>query len=127
MSDQPKPNKLDLIGAEAVRHVERKVIRRMRRLIEEGAIDATRINDDGLDDNGSEVILSSQKKRIALDLRKSKRHAPVYLEVFYKRVEGSEKAIADRDAPRINLNIGSLVQVQAVTYPVVAIDTKREE
>jgi hypothetical protein len=119
--------KLDQAGADAVRMVERRVIRKMRRLIEEGAIDASRINDNGLDDQGSEVILSEQRKRIAMDLRKSKRHAPVYLDVYYRRVEGAERTDALRDGPKLNLNIGTLVQVQAISYPVKALEHKEEE
>ncbi len=99
----------------------------MRRLVEEGAINASRINDDGLDDQGSEVILNEQAKRIAKDLRKSKRHAPTYLDIYYRRVEGAEKAEALRDGPKLNLNIGTLVHVQAINYPVQQIDHKVDE
>lgn len=119
--------KIDQDGFNAVRRVERNVIRRMRKLVEEGAINASRINDDGLDDQGSEVILNEQAKRIAKDLRKSKRHAPVYLDVYYRRVEGAERADALRDGPKLNLNIGTLVQVQAIQYPVQQIEHKKDD
>ena len=119
--------KIDQAGFDVVRRVERNVIRKMRRLIEEGAINASRINDDGLDDQGSEVILNEQAKRIARDLRKSKRHAPTYLDIYYRRVEGAERAEALRDGPKLNLNIGTLVHVQAIPYPVVAVDHRRGE
>lgn len=127
MSETKALRKIDQVGADAVRMVERKVIRKMRRLIEEGAINASRINDNGLDDQGSEVILNEQAKRIAMDLRKSKRHAPTYLDVYYRRVEGAERADALRDGPKLNLNIGTLVHVQAIQYPIKAIDHKGEE
>lgn len=113
---------MDQAGVAAVRFVERKVIRKMRRLIEEGALNATLINDDGLDDQGSEVILSEQKKRIARDLRKSKRLAPIYLEVCHRRVEAAEKADALRGQERQPLNIGLVVQVQIPDYPVLRLD-----
>lgn len=115
-------SKIDQAGVAAVRFVERKVIRKMRRLIEQGALNASRINDDGLDDQGSEVILNEQEKRIARDLRKSKRHAPIYLEVYHRRVEASEKADALRTGDRPALNIGLVVQVQMPEYPVLRLD-----
>ena len=115
-------NEVQKAGVRAVLAVERKIIRRMRKLIEEGAINASRINDDGLDDQGSEVILDEQKKRIARDLRKSKRHAPVYLQVFADRVEAAEKADAARAQDRQPLNIGMVVQVQIPEYPVKRLD-----
>lgn len=127
MSDSRPLTKREEAGVAAVRFVERKVIRRMRRLVEHGALNATRINDDGLDDQGSEVLLNEQEKRIAMDLRKSKRHAPVYLDVHLRRVEAAEKADALRDQPKTNLNIGVFVEVRAPEYPTLRIDTKATE
>jgi hypothetical protein len=117
---------IDKVGAAAVRAVERKVIRKMRRLIEEGAINASLINDDGLDDQGSEVLLSEQKKRIARDLRKSKRHAPVYLEIYNRRVESAERVDAMRGQDRQPLNIGVVVQVALPEYPVLQLEPSKE-
>lgn len=120
--------KLDQAGIKAGRAVERKVIRRAMRVVERGALNATLINDDGLDDQGSEVILNERDKRIARDLRKSKRHAPVYLEVLLRRLESAEKIDAMRDqGPKQALNIGKVVVVQQAAYPVQRIDAGKDE
>lgn len=117
----------DKAGVAAVKFVERKVIRRALRVVEKGALDATLINDNGLDDQGSEVILTERAKRVAMDMRKSKRHAPVYIEVLLRRIEGAEKADALRDqGPRPPLNVGVFVQVQAPEYPTLALDPRRD-
>lgn len=118
---------IDQAGVAAVRAVERKVIRRMRKLVEQGALDASLINDNGLDDQGSEVILNERRKRVALDMRKSKRHAPVYIDFMKARVESTERADALRDGPRLSLNVGVVVEVRPAQYPVKMIDHKGEE
>lgn len=117
---------IDERSKQAVLAVERAVIRKMRRYVEQGALDASRINDNGLDDSGSEVFLNERRKRIAMDLRKSKRHAPVYLDVYKARVEAAERLDAERAAPRGDLNIGVFVEVKPVIYPTLALDTKKE-
>lgn len=117
----------DAMGARFLRNSEREIIRRMRHRIEKGILNASLVNDDGLDDQGSEVILNEREKRVARDLRKSRRNAPVYLEFQLRRVEGAEKAELLRDQPKVSLNIGTLVQVQPVAYPVVQIDDKKIE
>lgn len=111
----------------AVQRVERKVIKRAMRLVEQGALNAARINDNGLDDQGSEVILNERDKRIALDMRKSKRLAPVYIDVLLRRIESAEKADALNGQAKAPLNIGVFVQVAPREYPTVEIAAQREE
>lgn len=121
-------NKLDQAGIRAGRAIERKVIRRAMKVVERGALNATLINDDGLDDQGSEVILNEREKRIARDLRKSKRHAPVYLEVLLRRLEAAEKIDAMRDqGPKLALNVGKIVVVQSAAYPTLALPEKKDD
>lgn len=120
-------NKIDRAGIKAGLAMERRVIKRAMRVVEKGALNATLINDDGLDDQGSEVILNEREKRIARDLRKSKRHAPVYLEVLLRRLEAAEKIDAARDqGPKVALNVGSVVVVQSPAYPVHQLGRKEE-
>lgn len=119
---------LDQAGIRAGRAAERGVIRRAMRVVEKGALNATLINDDGLDDQGSEVILNERDKRVARDLRKSKRMAPVYLEVLLRRLESAEKIDAMRDqGPKVALNIGKVVMVQAVAYPVQQLPERKDD
>lgn len=120
--------KTDQAGVRAVQLTERRVIRKALRVIEQGALNATRVNDDGLDDQDSEVILNEREKRIAMDMRRSKRHAPVYLEVMLRRIESAEKADALRaQSAKPALNIGVIVQVQGPEYPVLDVTTRQEE
>lgn len=121
-------NRIDQAGVRAGRAAERQVIRRAMRVVEKGALNATLINDDGLDDQGSEVILNERDKRVARDLRKSKRMAPVYLEVLLRRLESAEKVDAMRDqGPKLALNVGKVVVVQAVPYPVQQLPERKDE
>lgn len=115
------------LATKEVTRVERKVLRKARRLVEEGAVNATRINDNGLDDQGSEVILDEERKRIALDMRKSKRHAPVYIDVLLRRVESAEKAQALQGAGRGPLNVGVFVHVAPPQYPAIEIAAKEDD
>lgn len=127
MNETKQLRKIDQVGMEAVRHAERRVIRKFRRLAEQGALDATLINDNGLNDDGSEVILSERRKRVAMDMRKSKRHAPVYIDFMKARVEAAEEADAMREGPKLNLNVGVFVEVRAVEYPTKMLDRKADE
>lgn len=120
--------KPDQAGIKAGLAVERRVIRRAMRVVERGALNATLINDDGLDDQGSEVLLNERDKRVARDLRKSKRLAPVYLEVLLRRLESAEKIDAMRDqGPKVALNVGKLLVVQAVAYPVQQLPERKDD
>lgn len=119
---------IDQAGVKAGLAMERRVIRKAMKVVERGALNATMINDDGLDDQGSEVILNERDKRIARDLRKSKRHAPVYLEVLLRRLEAAEKLDAMKDqGPKLSLNVGKMVVVQAVPYPVQQLPERKDD
>lgn len=121
-------NAIDRAGIKVGRALERKVIKRARQAVERGALNAARINDNGLDDQGSEVILSEREKRIAMDMRKSKRNAPVYIEVLLRRTENAEKLSALRDqGPKVALNVGQVVLVQPVAYPVRQLDDQKDD
>lgn len=121
-------SRLDQIGVKAGLAAERQVIRRAMRVVEKGALNATLINDNGLNDQGKEVGLNERDLRIARDLRKSKRMAPVYLEVLLRRLESAEKADALRDqGPKVSLNVGKVVVVQSVAYPVLSLPDRKDE
>lgn len=118
----------DKAGEAAVRFTERVVIRRMLRVIEKGALDATLVNDDGLDDQGSEVLLNERAKRIARDMRKARRNAPAYIDVALRRLESAEKADALRASnTRAPLNIGVFVQVAPPSYPSIDVSATVKE
>jgi hypothetical protein len=109
-------------GLAVIRNIERRVIKRALRVVEQGALNATLINDDGRDDQGSEVLLSEREKRVAMDMRKAKRFAPIYIDVLLRRVESAEKADALRaEGPRLGLNVGVFVQVKAAEYQSVVL------
>ena len=114
----------DVASAEAVKFAEKVIIRRMLRVIEKGAMNATLVNDDGLDDKGQEVLATQREKRIAMDMRKSRRNAPTYIDVALRRVESAEKADALRASNiRGPLNIGVIVQVTPPSYPTLDVTT----
>lgn len=116
-------------GIRAVQNRERFLIRKMRHRLERAALDASRINDNGLDDGDSEVFLDEDRKREAMDMRKSMRHRPGYIDVRLRRVETTEKLDALRDnGQRPALNIGNIfVQVNGPppSYPVKQLDTAK--
>lgn len=112
----------------AIRQVERTAIRRAKRVIERGAYDATKIDDDGLPvgEAGEEVVRNPERKRVAMDMRKPKREAPVYVEVMTRRLESAEKldAASDQGQP-VSLNIGVMVVQQGPQYSTLDVTPKR--
>lgn len=108
---------------------KRGLIEKMRRRLERASMDASRINDDGLDDQGSEVFLDETRKREAMDMRKSLRHQPGYIDIRRRRVELTEKLDAMRDSgERPQLNIGNVfVQIQPAQYPVKKLETPKTD
>ena len=112
-------------GVLAIRAKERVVIRRMRRVVEQGALDATKIDDDGPapEVGEDEKPWSRDRLRIAQDMRKSKRMAPVYLDHMQRKVDAHDDREAQKTAPS-PLNIGVVNIVQAVSYPTKLIEVK---
>lgn len=117
-------------SVKAVQRIERKVIKRALKTIEQGALNATKVDDDGtgVDDEGNPVELSVREKRVAMDMRKSKRNAPVYIDVLTRRLESAEKADAmSNQGERAQLNIGTVNIVQAAPqYEVINVDAKEK-
>lgn len=117
----------DELGRKAFEEGERRIIRDMAKMIERGVMDATRINDDGLDDAGRQVIEDERRRRVALDLRKNRRDMPSWADLGQKIVAESRRRDALRDQPKHNLNIGIVqVVVQAPEYPTIMLDEKKE-
>ena len=61
--------------------------------------------------------------RVALDMRKSRRNAPTYIDVLLRRLEGHEKAeaIKSQGAP-VALNVGTINVVMPPTYQVLELE-----
>jgi hypothetical protein len=117
-------------GIAAIRQVDRKAIRKAVNLVERGMLDASRINDDGRDDQGEDPFKglpdAERRRRIAKDLRLSKRYSPVYIDVALKRIEGAERidSITDQAAP-VSLNIGTVNVVVPRQYETVDVTAKK--
>ena len=121
-------------GVQAVLRVERKAIRKGLKIVEQGAIDATTIDNDGnpVDPATPEQErLKGKRLRVAQDMRKSRRDSPVYIDVLTRRIESAEKAdaMANQGSPR-PLNIGSVTIVVAApqyeTIDVTASPTEKK-
>lgn len=114
----------------ALRHVERTAIRRAMRVVEQGAFDATSIDDDGVPVglHGEKVAGNPRRRRIALDMRQSKRNAPMYIDVLTRRLESAEKAdaLAAQGAP-VHLNIGVVNVVVAPSYQTIDVTAEAKE
>lgn len=121
-------------GVQAVLRVERKAIRRGLKIIEQGAIDATTIDNDGnpVDPNMPETErLRGKRLRVAQDMRKSRRDSPVYIDVLSRRIESAEKAdaLANVGSPRpLNIGVVNIVvpQQQYETIDVTASPTEKK-
>lgn len=106
---------------------EREVIQRMTQMLVRAAFDAFKINDDGLDDDGNEVFDNRKRKRAAMDMRKSKRNAPVNIDFMARMIEVAKKADALKAQPKHNLNVGVVVQVKVPEYETVMLDEQHKE
>ncbi len=119
-------------GIAAIRQVDRKAIRKAVNLVERGMLDASKNNDDGRDDQGEDPFKglpdAERRRRIAKDLRLSKRYSPVYIDVALKRIEGAERidSITDQAAP-VQLNIGTVNVVVPRTYEHIDVTAKKSE
>jgi len=117
-------------GIAAIRQVDRKAIRKAVNLVERGMLDATLINDEGVNDAGEDPFKglpdAERRRRIAKDLRKSKRYSPVYVDVALKRIEGAERldSITEQAAP-VSLNIGTVNVVVPRQYETVDVTAKK--
>jgi hypothetical protein len=118
-------------GVQAVLRVERKAIRKGLKVIEQGALDATTIDNDGIPVSPDAEPLAGKRLRVALDMRKSRRDSPVYIDVLTRRIEGAEKAdaLANVGAPRaLNIGVVNIVvpQRQYETIDVTASPTEKK-
>ena len=129
---QPKAlSKVDEQGVQAIVRKERKVIRKARKVVERGALDATAIDDDG--NPVAPGVLEgwdARRMRVAQDMRKAKRQAPVYIDVLTKTLESHDKLEAERNkAAPVQLNIGTINLVKAEDrpqYQVIDIEPVKE-
>jgi hypothetical protein len=113
---------------DAVKYTERRVLRKARRLIEDGILHATLIDDFGVPvDAENPPQLTKQQMRIALDLRDSKRNAKMYIDTAIRVSELALKAeaIKSQGGP-VQLNIGTIniVRREEYQYPVIDVDAK---
>lgn len=118
-------------GMQTMLRVERLAIRRGLKVIERGAFDATTIDDEGNPVAPDVEPLTGKRKRVALDMRQSRRNSPVYIDVLTRRIESAEKAdaIANQGAPRpLNIGVVNIVvpQQQYETIDVTASPTERK-
>lgn len=87
---------------------------------------AAHVNDDGKDDNGNVPEgWSEEDQRWVRDIRKCKRYVPSYQaalqEIFVSRL----RAEAAQAAPaKVELNIGTIVQVQPAPLKVIDVEVK---
>lgn len=118
-------------GRQALRHADRRAIKKATKVIERGYLDATKVNDDGLTNAGTNPFEgepdAEDRQRIAKDCRQSQRNAPVYLNLALRRVESAEKLDSLVDSgERTPLNIGQVVIVQAApTYQSIDVTPKK--
>lgn len=113
----------------AVQRAERKVIKRTQNLIERGVLDASRIDDDGMPvrPQDQEVVSDARRHRIAMDMRQSKRNAPLYIDVGLRRLENAEKLdAAEKVGAMVQLNVGTVNIVQAPQYDVIDVTPGRK-
>lgn len=118
-------------GVQAVLRVERKAIKRGLKIIEQGAVDATGIDDAGIPVSPDVEPLKGRRLRVALDMRSSRRDSPVYIDVLTRRVESAEKAdaMSNQGAPRpLNIGVVNIVvpQQQYETIDVTASPTEKK-
>jgi hypothetical protein len=110
-------SEIEKVQQQTLRLTERTVIRRAKKLIEQGVLDAASINDDGTDDNGVQLF-EGTRRRVALDLRQTARNKKAYLEFALRRIEGAEKIEAAREqAPKYQLNNCVVINVTPREYP----------
>lgn len=98
-------------------HVKRIV--RMRKMLGRGLLDAMQVDDEG----PVPEDWDKDRVRVARDLRRPKRYAPIYVELGEKMLEHHDKIeIARETEPRdIQLNIGVVNIVQPPSYPRVIL------
>ena len=109
-------------GVKAIQQIERQVIRKARRVVEQGALDATAIDDEGPAPEGWD----ERRTRVARDMRQSKRNAPVYIDVLSRIVENHDKIEAARAGGPVQLNVGVVNVVQAPNYPVIDVEVIKD-
>lgn len=129
MSEPKALSRPDELGLRAIVRKERKIIRRARLVVERGAIDASSIDDDGNPvASGSVAGWDARRMRVAQDMRKSKRNAPIYIDVLARTLETHDKAEAEagKGAP-INLNFNAIIIPRLPEYPVIDIDPVTKE
>lgn len=129
MSDSKALAQADILGVRAIARKERKVIRKARLVVERGAIDASSIDDEGNPvERGAIEGWDARRMRVAQDMRKSKRNAPIYIDVLTRTLDTHDKAEAERGkgAP-ISLNIGAINICKLPDYPVIDVDVVRKE
>ncbi len=123
MSKERKLTKLDKEGIKAMERLERRVVRKARAIVEQGSVDATALTDEGTPvEEGLTKGWSARRRNVANDMRKSKRNAPVYIDVATRIVETADKMEAAKSqAAPIQLNIGAINVVTAPQYEVIDV------
>lgn len=111
-------------SVKVIKSAERKAIRKARRIIEDGVVQAAALTDDG-------VVLKEPtdvQLNVARDLRQSKRNAPAYLEFALRMTETADKiAAAQNQGAPVALNIGvvNIVQGAPPAYPAIEAEVKK--
>ena len=100
------------------------------RAIVHGALRAPEISEEDIqqDEHGKLIIprgWSKAELQSAIDARKSRRDAPVYLDIAQKVVELEARLEASRQQPT-QLNVGSVNIVQPPSYKVIDVTPKTE-
>ena len=109
-----------------VGRIEHRAVRHARKVVEAAIWKATLVNDHGTNDAGELPLgWTEQERRIAMDARKSERHAPIYLKIATRLTENADRIAAAHDTPRVQLNV-AVIQIEPRQYPVVEIDASKE-
>lgn len=124
-----KLTKLDKQTLKAAERAERRVVRKARAIVEQGAVDATAITAAGtiiegvaVDEKGRPEGWSARRLNVARDMRESKRNAPIYLDIATRIVETADKLeAAKQQAAPVQLNIGTINVVTAPEYEVIDV------
>lgn len=112
----------------AVQRAENKALRRARKVIERGLIDATGLNEDGAPVDEDAAQMRGRRLQVAKDLRQPVRNMPSYLKLAAERLNMQDKiAAAEKQQTPVNLNIGTVVHVAPPQYEVIDVTATVKE
>jgi hypothetical protein len=116
-------------AVKAVEKAQSKALRKARRVIERGLVDATGLNEDGQPVDDDAAQMRGRRLQVARDLRQPVRNMPSYLKLAADRLNMQDKiAAAEKVQAPVSLNIGTVVHVAPPQYEVIDVTaTVKEE